>query len=117
MTPEEEEADYVKKSDEMQRLFPNAANKFCLDVDDLERLDSELIPSKNAVILYPLKCIVCDPDREGSVVIPVNRKHNITYRDFYEECHKHWHDELCNHQFLEGFDVLTESQITPSFGS
>lgn len=112
---DEEFEEFVRKSDEMTKLFPNLP--FSHDVNDLDKLDEPLINSKTAVIFYPLKCLCCCPDREESVVIFIKRDKNITIRDFYTECEKHWKEPLCNHQFLEGFEILTDAQITPAFGS
>ena len=112
---DEEYDDFVRKSEKMTELFPILP--FSHNVDDLDKLDEQLINSKIAVIFYPLKCMCCCPEREGAVVIPIKRDKNITFRDFYTECEKHWKEPLCNHQYLEGFEILTDSQITPWFGS
>ena len=112
------EAEFQRKSKTMYELFPNLP--FVHDTEDLDILDEPLVKSKTAVIFYPLKCYCCCPDREGAVVIPINRDRYITRRDFYEECEKHWgvkEDDMCNHRFLEGFEIKSETQIEPCFGS
>ena len=113
-----DEVEFERKIKIMDGLFPNLP--FCHDADDLDILDEPLVKSKSAVIFYPLKCYRCCPDREGAVVIPINRDRYITRRDFYEECEKHWWvkgEDMCDHRFLEGFEIKSEIQIEPCFGS
>ena len=106
---------FDEKWEAMRTMFPNAYKYFCPDVSDYDFLDEEYIETNNAVIFYPLYCEECEDEREGSVVIPIFRDHNLTIRDFYEECDKHWNQHLCEHCFIREWDVKNNTQICPVF--
>jgi len=110
--------EYENKIDNMNHLYPNL--KFSSDADDYDRLDNELVNSKNAIVYYSYKCICCCPNNENSEYFEIRRNKNITYRDFYDECVLKWKyniNDFCNHSFLEHIDVDENHIITPSFGS
>ena len=110
-----DEEKFEHNTRKMNELFPNLM--FSCDPDDYEQLDDELLPNKEAIIYHTLKCICCAPEREGAEVIHIKRNHNITYRDFYQECNNNWSNELCDHSFLEGINITNNIQITLDFGS
>ena len=119
MNNELDEDTYEFKIDKMNELFPNL--KFSSDPDDYERLDDVLVPYNNAIVYYSYKCYCCCEDNKMFEKFEINRNHNITYRDFYEECQLKWkytaYDMGCNHHFLEGFKNTKNNVITPEFGS
>ena len=104
-----------EKYNKMNELFPQL--KFCVDVDDYDRLDNVLVKNKDAIIFYKHNCFCCDPKRNVSEVIYIKRNHQITYRDFYNECNMKWKNEMCNHRFLEQIDIKNDTQIDLFFGS
>ena len=113
-----EEFEY--RMEKMTELFPHL--KFSLNTKDYDRLDEELVQSKNVIVYYSYSCICCCPENFQHEFFEINRNHNITYRDFYEECLIKWkynpYELGCNHLFLEGFNVNSNNNvITPIFGS
>ena len=106
---------FDEKWNAMKTMFPNVNEHFCPNVADYDFLDEEYLETNSVVIYYRLGCDKCEDHRESSVVIPVFRNHNITIRDLYEECDKHWKDYLCEHMFLRDWDIVSEAQVTPIF--
>jgi len=115
---EDEQAEFERKSNEMDRLFPNLP--FSPNIDDLDRLDQEVYVSEydfhNATIFHENRCVCCRPEADGGQIININRDRNITYRDVYTECERQWTEEMCNHMFLEDIDAK-HGTITLHFGS
>lgn len=115
---EDEQAEFERKSDEMDRLFPNLP--FRPNLDDLDHLDQEVCVSEydfhNATIFHENRCYCCRPEADGGQIININRERNITYRDVYTECERQWTEEMCNHMFLERIDGKYGT-ITLHFGS
>ena len=99
----------------MMDLYPKLP--FSIDFDEPHNLEDELLPSKIAIIHYPLKCICCCPEREGCEVILIQREQNIKYKDLYQECNDQWKNKMCNHSFLEDITIKNNIQINLGFGS
>ena len=118
METEFNEEEFEFKMEKMMELFPKL--KFSDNSDDYDILDEVLVPYNNAVVYYSYVCYCCCEDNEMFEKFEINRNHNITYRDFYEECELKWKytpDEMgCNHHFLEGFKI-NKNVIIPEFGS
>lgn len=107
---------YTEQNKKMDKMFPNLP--FSGNCDDINKMDDVLCNSNIAVIYYPLRCYCCCPNNEGAITILIYKKDNsfITYRDFYKTCEDKWKHELCDHRFLEDFEI-SNCVITPVFGS
>jgi hypothetical protein len=116
---DDEQAEFERKSNEMDRLFPNLP--FSPNLDDLDRLDQEIHVSDfdyhNATLFHEKRCLCCCPEADGGQIVNINRDRNITYRDVYTECERQWTQEMCNHIFLEGIKVNGSGIIVLDFGS
>ena len=108
---ESEEIDYS----EIERQFNDA--KFSISIP-LRKIDNIIINNNVVALKCNFKCYCySETSRNSEFFICRSTTNKITNRDLINCLIGNNFDTECNHQFLEGFDINTEGQVSPYFGS
>jgi hypothetical protein len=111
MSDSESEEDYS----EIERQF-NDAN-FSISMS-LRKIDKTIINNNIVAVKCNFKCYCYSGfPRNSEFFICRSTTNKITNRDLINCLIGNNFDTGCDHQFLEGFDINTEGQVSPYFGS
>ena len=109
------ESEEISYSDSEKQF--NGAN-FTIGMS-LRKIDNTIINGNVVAIKCNFNCYCyCGfPPRNSEFFICRSTTNKITNRDLINCLIDNNFDTNCNHQFLEGFDINTEGQVSPFFGS
>jgi hypothetical protein len=102
--------------EEIDRQFANIPNlnfNICIKVNDLDKV----IMENKVVIKCDFDCYCYSDNPRTSEYFICKKEKNITNRDLINCLIENKFDTQCNHCFLEKFEITSECQVKPWFGS
>jgi hypothetical protein len=118
--------DYVIDDGVIETMFPNSKFIICIELNNLNNILSS--NKEKLIIKCEHNCYCYENNKRKSEYFIVNGNNGlhpsrlagnniITVKDCIQSLVDNNYDTECNHIFLEGFNLITESQIEPFFGS
>ena len=109
-TREKTEEEYEKEFKELDEMFPNANFTVSIPIEDID----DIVSTENVIMVkcsYNCHCYSACPKVPNWFNIRCPTDGKITNRTILNELVKQNLNLECNHQFIEGFDQLTDIQF------